>query len=130
MPHFGEASRTRLNQCRQDLQGVLNEAIKHVDFAIVTGFRDMAEQNSAFAEGKSQLRWPRSRHNTYPAEAFDIIPWPAGWDATYEQWYELATYILRAGGELGVNLEWGGHWKNFTGGGDKDRDWAHFEKAK
>jgi hypothetical protein len=94
---------------------------------IVTGHRDMADQNKAFNAGKSQLRFPNSRHNSHPSEAFDIIPYPSGWSASYEEWFELATYVLRAGLQLGVDLEWGGHWKNFTGKGDKDRDWAHFE---
>lgn len=130
MPYFGSSSKTRRNECDARLQAVLNEAIKHIDFSIVTGHRDMAEQNEAYNDGKSQLRWPKSRHNSYPSEAFDIIPYPAGWDASYEQWFELATYIMRAGLQLGVRLEWGGHWKNFTGKGDRDRDWAHFEKSQ
>lgn len=130
MPQFGTKSRAKRDQCTVKSQGVLNEAIKHVDFSVVTGHRDMATQNEAHANGRSQLQWPNSRHNSLPAEAFDIIPYPSGWDATWEEWYELATYILVAAAEQGVPLEWGGHWKNFTGQGDKDRDWAHFEERK
>lgn len=130
MPSFSDRSKAHRNECERDLREVLDEAIKYVDFSVVTGFRDMAQQNKAFTDGKSQLRWPKSRHNTFPSQAFDIIPYPAGWDATYEQWYELATYIMRAGIKLGVRIEWGGHWKNFTGQGDKDRDWAHYERQK
>ncbi len=128
MYYFGTASKEHRNTCSRDLQDVLNEAIKHVNFSVITGFRDMAAQNIAHSEGKSQLRWPKSKHNKYPSDAFDVIPYPAGFDATYEEWYELASYILRAGLQLGVRLEWGGHWKNYTGKGDLDRDWAHFQR--
>lgn len=128
MPQFGKSSREKRNTCDSDLQAVLNEAIKHIDFSVVWGHRDMAEQNRAFKEGNSRNRWPTSKHNDYPARAFDIVPYPQGYDATYEQFFELATYILAAASSLGVSLEWGGHWKNYTGKGLNDRDWAHFGK--
>jgi hypothetical protein len=52
----------------------------------------------------------------------------AMYDATYKQFFEMATYILAAAVKLGVPIRWGGHWKNYTGRGENDRDWAHFEK--
>jgi hypothetical protein len=41
---------------------------------------------------------------------------------------EMATYVFAAASKLGVPIRWGGHWKNYTGRGFYDRDWAHFEK--
>jgi hypothetical protein len=64
MPTFGRASKAALATIDKELQDVLKEAIKHIDFSIVWG---------------------------HP-------------------------------------IRWGGHWKNYTGRGFYDRDWAHFEK--
>lgn len=126
MPAFGTQSRKALKTCDPDIQAVLNEAIKHVDFSVVWGHRGMEEQNRAFNEGKSQRRWPTSNHNSLPSQAVDVVPYPTGYNSLPE-FYELATYIYAACIKLGVRLEWGGHWKNFTGKGDNDRDWAHWE---
>jgi len=110
-----------------ELQEVLNEAIKHFDFSIVWGHRGMEDQNEAFRSGNSKLRWPLSKHNALPSRAVDIVPYPNGYDASYAEFYELATYVLGAASALGVPLRWGGHWKNYTGRGENDRDWAHYE---
>jgi hypothetical protein len=103
-------------------------AIKHIDFSIVWGHRDMEAQNLAYSTGSSRNRWPTSKHNVYPANAFDIVPYPAMYGATYKQFFEMATYVFAAASKLGVPIRWGGHWKNYTGRGFYDRDWAHFEK--
>ncbi len=128
MPQFGKKSKERRDSVDMDLQEVLNEAIKYYDFSIVWGYRDMEAQNKAFAEGRSTRRWPTSRHNIFPALAFDVVPYPEGYEASYEQFYEMATYILAAASDFGVPLRWGGHWLNYTGKGHNDRDWAHFER--
>lgn len=60
------------------LQQLFSEAIRraprHLDFALVCGFRGEDAQTRAFAEGKSQKRWPDSKHNVYPSTACDIRP--------------------------------------------------------
>ena len=80
MPSFGKTSRSKLETCAQEIQDVLNEAIKHYDFSVIDGHRDMERQNVYFNEGKSQVRWPNSRHNSYPSQAVDIIPYPGGFE--------------------------------------------------
>ena len=120
MPRFGRRSTNNLRTCDDDLQDILNEAIKHIDFSCIWGHRDMEAQNKAYNEGHSQLRWPHSRHNAYPARAFDVIPYPKGFEASDQEFYLLATYILRAANDFGVHLRWGGHWTSL-------RDLAHFE---
>lgn len=120
MPSFGERSRSKLETCEQEIQDVLNEAIKHYDFSVIDGHRDMERQNLYFNDGKSQVRWPNSRHNSYPSQAVDIIPYPGGFDNPNSEFDRMATYVLSAAAKLGVELEWGGHWKNF-------KDYAHFQ---
>ena len=127
MPHFSQKSRDKRDLCVDDLQDVLNTAIQEFDFTIVWTYRDMEEQNKAFNAGNSKKRWPTSKHNADPALAFDIVPYPNGYSATYAEFFEMATYVLAAAAKLGVPVRWGGHWKNYTGKGEYDRDWAHFE---
>ena len=120
MPSFGPRSQKNLNTCEEEIQDVLNEAIKHYDFSVIDGHRDMETQNRYFNEGVSTLRWPNSRHNTYPSRAVDVIPYPGGFENDDEEFYKMATHILSAASKLGVRLRWGGHWKNF-------KDMPHFE---
>lgn len=119
MPQFSRTSKARLDTCHDDIQDILNEAIKYYDFSVVCGHRDMEAQNRAFDEGNSQLRWPQSRHNTYPSTAVDIIPYPTGYDDINE-FYKMATFIFAVANELEIPLQWGGHWKSF-------KDYPHFE---
>lgn len=119
MAKFSEKSKERLATCEQELQDVLNEAIKYYDFSCICGHRDMEAQNRAFNEGHSQLRYPKSNHNSYPSRAVDIIPYPTGYNDV-DEFYIMASYVLAAAIKLGVRLKWGGHWKNF-------KDYPHFE---
>ena len=129
MPQLGTTSKQRRDTCAVSIQDVLNEAIKHVDFAVMCGHRTEGAQNTAFVTNRSKLAWPLSRHNTLPSEAVDIVPWPTQYN-DLNKFYELATYMFAAADKLGVSLEWGGHWKNYTGKGHNDRDWAHWELRK
>jgi len=129
VPKLGATSKQRRDTCAVTIQDVLNEAIKHVDFAVMCGHRTESAQNTAFVTKRSRAVWPLSRHNTRPSEAVDIVPWPTQYD-DLAKFYELATYMYAAADKLGVSLEWGGHWKNYTGKGHNDRDWAHWELRK
>ena len=120
MPSFGTNSKRHRDTCHPDLQRVLNEAIKHYDFSVIWGHRGQAEQDRAYSEGNSQLRWPKSKHNKYPSHAFDVIPYPNGFKNPDEEFYVLATYILSAASKCGVCVRWGGHWTSL-------KDLAHFE---
>jgi peptidoglycan L-alanyl-D-glutamate endopeptidase CwlK len=103
-----------------DLQHVLEEAIKHVDFSVICGHRGKEDQDQAFMQGKSTLQWPASKHNLLPSHAVDIAPYPKLYSATDEEWAILATHVLGAASKLGVKVRWGGHWKRFV-------DKPHFE---
>ena len=127
MPAFGTKSKIALNTLAPELQEILNEAIKHTDFSIIWGHRDMEAQNRAFMDGKSQKRWPASKHNAWPSNAVDIVPYPGGYRASVTEFYEMATYIYQAASKEHIPIRWGGHWKNYTGKGELDRDWSHFE---
>lgn len=55
-----------------DLQRLLAELKKELNFEIVAGHRNESEQLQAFISGKSAHTWPRSKHNKLPSEAVDI----------------------------------------------------------
>lgn len=80
MPSFGTKSKERLAEIDPRLQEILNEAIKIMDFTVLCGHRGEVEQNKAFAEGKSKLQFPESKHNKTPSLAVDIAPYPIDWN--------------------------------------------------
>ena len=130
MPSFGDRSMKAATSCSHKCQLVLHEAIKHFDFSVICGHRGRKKQTEAFNAGKSQLEFPDSNHNSNPSHAFDVVPYPEGFAAPYDRFFEMASYILAAAAKKGVKLRWGGHWKNFSGNGEMDRDWAHFEEIE
>lgn len=74
MPSFSATSKQRLSTCDARLQAIMNEVIKVIDFTVITGHRNRADQDQAFAEGKTQKKWPAGNHNSLPSRAVDIAP--------------------------------------------------------
>jgi hypothetical protein len=129
MPHFGKKSRERLLQCDLELQEILQEAIKHFDFTITRGHRSEKEQNALFnATPKvTKVKWPNSKHNSYPSQAVDIAPYPVDYNDR-ERFYYLAGMVMGIAKMKDVPLRWGGNWKsdnNFKSNGFDDL--PHFE---
>lgn len=127
MAYFGRASKEKLKELDHTFKLVLEDAIREFDFSVIWTHRGKEAQDRANAEGWSKLRWPLSKHNKKPAQAVDIVPYPNLYDSTYAEFYEMATYVMAAALHRGLRIRWGGHWKNFTGKGENNRDWAHFE---
>lgn len=113
MPTFSTLSDQRLQTCDPRLQAILKEAIRHVDFTIMCGFRGPDEQEDAYRTGRSKVRWPNSKHNRRPSVAVDLAPFPIDWTDT-ARFARLAGYIERIAHEQGIKLRWGG---DFDGDG-------------
>ena len=120
MPSFGTKSLACRATCHPDLQRVLDEAIKHYDFSIIWGWRSKEDQDNAYESGHSLTQWPNSKHNYQPSKAFDVVPYPGGYDNSDEEFYRMATFIYRAANVCGVRLRWGGHFRNL-------KDLGHYE---
>ena len=116
---FGKKSLERLSEVHEDLQKVFHEVIKEFDCTVLCGYRGEAEQNEAYATGKSKLKFPKSRHNKKPAEAVDVAPYPVDWRKISE-FKLLAAHVQTAANKVGVEIEWGGDWVTF-------RDYPHFQ---
>lgn len=71
MPTFGKTSKDRLLTCHKELQILFFEVIKNYDCTIVCGHRNKEDQERAFAEKKSKVHFPNSKHNSEPSLAVD-----------------------------------------------------------
>ena len=127
MPRFSSASRARLESCHDDIQRVFHEVIKHFDCTILEGHRSESKQNRMVEEGKSQVRWPDSRHNALPSRAVDVAPFPIDWNDR-ERFSLFAGFVLGTAKAMGITLRWGGDWDMDTEVGDNSfDDLPHFE---
>lgn len=121
MFYFGDSSKKRLVTLSPDLQKLLKTAIRYWDFTIVDGHRDEEAQNRAYNDGKSELRYPNSKHNLYPSHAVDIAPWRGRiiWGETKAERDDIIYMMgsimglakgMLASGEIKHEMRWGGDW--------------------
>jgi hypothetical protein len=99
--HWGQKSLQKLSQAHYILQKLADKAleISKQDLKVICAHRNEHDQNKAFAEKTSKLKWPKSKHNCYPSEAIDVVPLPLDWndiDAFEEmvQTFEDAWHLL------------------------------------
>jgi peptidoglycan L-alanyl-D-glutamate endopeptidase CwlK len=76
MNKYSYQSEARLKTCHVDLQKVLRKVLEHFDHAIECGHRGKEEQDKAFSEGRSKIPWPKGKHNSFPSNAVDAMPYP------------------------------------------------------
>jgi len=103
----------RLSMLTYDMQWILREALAYgvIDFSVICTYRNKADQEKAYSEKKSKVRWPDSKHNKWPAQAADCVPYVNGkisWNKLH--CCVLAGVILAAAARLGKNIRWGGDW--------------------
>lgn len=128
---WGQRSLTRLQSCEADLQRLMTAALQHPDcpsdMTVVYGHRTHDEQAALYAKGRTapgaivtNARPGQSRHNSFPSQAVDVIPYlhhRGSWDWAHIT--PLANHIKRVAAEMGIAVVWGGDWKM--------RDGAHWE---
>lgn len=129
---FGVTSLARLESCDPRIQLVMKAAIAQglVDMTITEGHRDQVTQDKYFEEGKSRIKFPDGKHNSYPSMAVDVAPYING-KLSYDQRHccYMAGLIMGIARSLGVNLRWGGNW-DMDGEPVTDQDFqdlVHFE---
>ena len=118
MPKFSTKSLNQLFTCHQDLQTLFNEVIKTFDCTVLEGFRNEENQNRAFANGNSKLKWPNGNHNKSPSVAVDVIPYPVDWNDEkrhhFFAGFVMATAMrLKEQGKMTHDVRWGGSWNGF-----------------
>lgn len=133
MPKFSQLSFSKLSQAHHDLQVLFYEVIKTFDCKVLEAYRDEANQREAFKTGHSKLDWPKSKHNSQPAMAVDVAPYPIDFkNERRDSWF--AGYVmgvaqkLKDEGKMTHAVRWGGDWdqdKDITD--NKFQDLNHFE---
>jgi len=113
MPAFSERSKAHLRTAHPCLQRLFNRVVQTYDCTILEGHRTEARQNRLYAEGKSKVRYPNSKHNYIPSQAVDVAPYPIDWHDT-DRFYHFAGYVLGMAELMGVPLRWGGDWDRDT----------------
>jgi len=127
MPTFSKTSADRLATCDERLQKVFNEVVKYFDCTIIQGHRGQAEQDAAYASGKSQLKWPNGNHNKLPSKAVDVMPYPIDW-TDRERMTLFAGFVMGIATGMGIDIRWGGDWnQNDQVKDNKFDDLPHFE---
>jgi len=120
---LSKKSKDLLYTCHEDLISVVELAIRisPIDFSVICGARDEYAQNLAFAGGNSSVRYPYSKHNKVPSDAFDLAPYPIDWE-NEDGFCILGGVILTAAKILRIELVWGQKW-------EKLRDLGHFQRV-
>lgn len=127
MAKFSQKSRNELMSCNGRLIQLFQEVVKKYDCTILEGFRNRQRQNTLYAEGKSKVRFPHSKHNRFPSRAIDVAPFPIDWDDK-KRFCHFAGYVKRVAEELNIPIRWGGDWNSNNILDDQDlNDLDHFE---
>ena len=135
MPKFGKSSRARLDTCHPKLIALFEEVIKEYDCTVLEGHRDRDRQNEMLRTGRSKLGWPKSKHNSKPSIAVDVVPYPINWKNT-KRMTHFAGYVFGIANRMGIKLRWGGDWNTnafVADGGLDDQgffDLPHFEMVE
>ena len=119
--YFSQRSEAFLSEVNPRLKNIAREALKitRIDFAIISGKRNMAQQRELVRKGASKTL--NSKH--LKGAAIDIAPIdPKTGKANFDRALalEIAIAIMQAAQNQGVRIEWGGMWRNFE-------DIPHFE---
>lgn len=146
MPALSSLSIARLKTCDDVLRFVVQEVAKVVDVSVLCGRRGKLEQDVAFADGTSKVRWPNSRHNcpilnpatrkfdSESAEdpdglslAVDLAPFPIDWKDR-DRFILLAGFVLGIASRSSIAVRWGGDWNgNWRTSDEHLHDLPHFE---
>jgi peptidoglycan L-alanyl-D-glutamate endopeptidase CwlK len=145
MPEFSKQSRSKLETCHQDLQTVFHYVVQTRDCTVVYGHRTPEEQFELFKKGRAEVdgRWkivkPQhvvtykdgmedpSRHNSYPSEAIDVVPYPEMW-SSIDAFRQFGNYVK---GVISMMLKYGTIENYIEYGGDWNwKDYAHWQLKK
>ena len=114
MPSFGTRSKSNLDSAHKDLQTLFNEVIKHYDCSVICGYRNEIDQNKAYHDGRSSLKFPQSKHNSLPSRAVDVVPYfkrkpNIRWDDK-DKFYEFAGFVQGVAAMLNIKIRCGHNW--------------------
>ena len=109
MNHYSHSSRARLDTCHPFLIRVFEGILLTIDHTIISGHRGQIEQDDLFLLGKTEVRFPDSKHNSDPSHAVDAAPCPIDWKDR-ERATLFAGFVIGYANSMDVRLRWGGDW--------------------
>lgn len=118
--NWGKKSREVLATLTPDLIYLMNKLADIRNVSLISGFREEQEQNEYYRRGTG-VRWPFSKHNVYPSQAVDVVPWPTQYDSIEELDMMLGS-IQALSHVLKITVRLGKYFSNL-------KDYAHIEKA-
>jgi hypothetical protein len=130
MPKFGPSSLAALETCDEQLQMLLQDAIRFFDFKVIQGERGEKQQTEYYRSGRSKTPWPHSKHNCPeggPSRAVDLAPWPIDWNDV-SRFYALGGFLRGLAEKMDIPIRWGGDWDgDFSFADQTFHDLGHFE---
>ena len=131
MPKFSKSSKRKLETCDIRLQEIFNEVVKTWDCTIVCGYRGEHDQNQAYHDDRSKLKFPQSKHNSLPSIAVDVVPYYSNVGIDWNDlggFYMFAGYVMRVAEQMGYKIRYGGDWNGNKRTADQTfNDLPHFE---
>ncbi len=132
---WGKRSRGNIEQLCSPLQRLLDAyadmAPSNMDLTIIDSYRDEDTQNQAYDSGKSSVRYPNSKHNSRPSQAFDFIPSPFNGRKDWSDGYRFARIaggLFLAAHIKKIHIRWGGDWDQDGKSNDQSfMDLGHIE---
>lgn len=124
----------RLDTCHPALQRIVSAVAEEIPIQVICGHRNKEDQDKAFSEKKSKVKYPNSKHNTIPSNAVDIAPLKIVDGHRIIDWNDrdlfasLANLVFKYAYKFGVHIRWGGDF-NMDGTKTINDDWdlPHFE---
>ena len=127
MPNFSKESIDNLNTAHPILKELFEEVVKYFDCKVLCGHRGKEEQDKAFTEGKSKLKFPKSKHNSNPSLAVDVYPYPIDFK-DIKRFYMFIGFVKGIATSKGIKIRTGGDWDGDTQVKDETFiDLPHFE---
>lgn len=129
---WSNKSQAGYDTLHKDLKLLCDTVLLYHDCSILWGHRDKLTQDTLVANGFSQLSYPNSKHNKWPSNAVDLIPYRRGYNpygTEKEQAYGkyfcglvngIAT-MLHYEGHIRHRIIWGGSWST-----QRDKPLARF----
>jgi len=114
----------RLKECHPDLVKLMLRVDEIYPIHVICGYRGEADQNKAFLEKRSKLKFPNSKHNKKPSHAVDLVPDPDRNPKTLS-WndikaFEIMTHAIESvADDMDIKIRLG---RDFS-----FKDWPHIE---
>lgn len=127
MYKFSTRSKQNLLTADPKLIKLFFEVIKYHDCTVIYGHRTKEEQEEMVRKGYSKLHFPHSKHNLYPSQAVDVVPYPIDWEDK-ERFYYFAGLVKGVANMMGIPIRWGNDWDSDNDFKDtKFVDMPHYE---